>query len=49
MLTDLGFRLYELKERPRGKVVVLDDWDALIARLPGRKYTNIIGVKGYTL
>lgn len=49
MLTDLGFSLYELKERPRGKTVRLDNWEALVARLPGRKYTNIIGVKGYAI
>ncbi|MFZ5819136.1 MAG: FkbM family methyltransferase [Chloroflexota bacterium] len=49
MLSDLGFTLYELKERPRGKATPLDDWEALIARLPERKYTNIIGVKGYTI
>jgi FkbM family methyltransferase len=49
MLTDVGFTLYELKEKPRGKVVPLEDWDQLIARLPGRKYTNLIGVKGYDL
>ncbi len=49
MLAGLGFRLYELRERPRGKVVPLEDWEALIARLPERKYANIIGVKGYDL
>lgn len=49
LLTDVGFTLYELKEKPRGKVIPLDDWDQLIERLPGRKYTNIIGVKGYQL
>lgn len=49
MLVDLGFALYELKEKPRGKVVPLLDWEALIARLPERKYANIIGVKGYRL
>lgn len=49
MLAGLGFRLYELRERPRGKVTPLDNWEALIARLPERKYTNIIGVKGYDL
>ena len=47
MLTDVGFTLYELKEKPRGMVIPLEDWDKLIARLPERKYTNIIGVKGY--
>jgi hypothetical protein len=41
--------LYELKEKPRGKVVPLEDWNQLIARLPERKYTNLIGVKGYDL
>lgn len=49
LLTDLQLALYELKERPRGRVVPLTDWDKLIARLPGRKYTNIVAVKGYTL
>jgi FkbM family methyltransferase len=49
LLTDLGFALYELKERPRGRAVPLADCDQLVARLPGRKYTNIIAVKGYTL
>lgn len=49
MLSDLGFTLYELKERPHGKVTPLEDWQALIARLPERKYANIIGVKGYTI
>jgi len=48
-LSCLGFTLYELKERPRGKVVPLENWEKLIGRLPGRKYTNIIGVKGYSL
>ena len=49
MLSRLGFTLYELKERPRGVVVPLENWDRLIARLPERKYTNLIGVKGYEL
>lgn len=49
MLKDVGFTLYELREKPRGVFVPLEDWDQLIARLPERKYTNIIGVKGYTL
>lgn len=47
LLVDLGFTLYELKEKPRGMVVPLENWDRLIARLPERKYTNLIGVKGY--
>jgi FkbM family methyltransferase len=49
MLVSLGFTLYELKEKPRGMVAPLEHWDRLIARLPERKYTNIIGVKGYYL
>jgi FkbM family methyltransferase len=49
MLVDLGFTLYELKERPRGTVVPLENWDRLIARLLERKYANLIGVKGYDL
>jgi FkbM family methyltransferase len=47
MLRDLGFRLYTLNERPHGSVTPLEDWDIFIARLPGRKYTDIVGVKGY--
>lgn len=49
MLVNMGFTLYELKERPRGMVVPLENWDRLVARLPERKYTNLIGVKGYEL
>lgn len=49
LLADLGFQLYELKENPRGATVPLTDWKKLIQRLPGRKYTNIIGVKGFSL
>ena len=49
ILTDVGFTLYELKERPRGMLTTLKNWDRLIARLAERKYTNIIGVKGYKL
>jgi len=49
MLTDVGFSLYELKEKPRGMAVPLEDWNRLIARLPERKYTNIIGIKGYNI
>ena len=49
MLTHLGFTLYELKTKPSGAVKPLKDWNQLIARLPKRKYTNLIGVKGYNL
>lgn len=49
MLVSLGFTLYELKEKPRGMVIPLENWDHLITRLPERKYTNIIGVKGYQI
>jgi FkbM family methyltransferase len=48
-LADLGFALYELKERPRGQIIPLEDWDTLINRLHGRKYTNLIAVKGYEI
>jgi FkbM family methyltransferase len=47
MLTDLGFSLYTLNERPHGTVTPLEDWDALITSLSGRKYTDIVGFKGY--
>ncbi len=49
LLADLGFKLYELRERPRGVMVPLENWDRLIARLTERKYANLIGVKGYEL
>jgi FkbM family methyltransferase len=49
MLTNLGFTLYALNEKPYGSVTPLEDWNALIASLPERKYTDIVGVKGYNL
>lgn len=49
MLTDLGFMLYTLNEKPHGSVTPLADWDALIASLPERRYTDVVGVKGYTI
>ena len=49
MLCDLGFWLYELKEKPRGALQPLGVWQAFIQCLPGRKYTNIVGVKGADL
>jgi FkbM family methyltransferase len=48
-LTDLGFALFRLKERPHGQVAPLMDWQSMIDHLPGRKYANIIGVKGISL
>ena len=48
-LSDFGFALYELKEKPLGHIEALEDWDTLIARLHGRKYTNLIAVKGYNI
>lgn len=45
-LTGLGFTLYELKERPRGQLVPLTDREAFIGALTGRKYANLIGIKG---
>ena len=47
MLTNLGFTLYVLNQKPHGSVTPLDDWEALIASLSGRKYTDIVGFKGY--
>lgn len=47
-LEDIGFELYELKERARGKLVALNDANNLIQRLSGSKYTNLIGLKGKT-
>ncbi len=49
LLADVGFKLYELQKKPRGKVVPLENWNRLIERLPERKYTNIVGVKGYQI
>lgn len=49
MLENLGFTLYVLNEKPHGTVTQLTDCEALIARLPGRKYTDIVGVKGYQI
>lgn len=49
MLTDLGFTLYVLNEKPYGSVTPVEDWEGLIASLPGRKYTDVVGVKGYAL
>ncbi len=49
MLEDLGFTLNMLNEKPYGSISPLEDWNALIASLPGRKYTDIVGVKGYNL
>jgi len=49
ILTGLGFKLFELKERPHGCIQQLANWEDLVARLPGRKYANLIGVKGYPL
>jgi FkbM family methyltransferase len=49
MLENLGFTLNVLNEKPYGSFTPLKDWDALVARLPGRKYTDIVGVKGYDL
>ncbi len=49
LLIDLGFSLYTLNAKPYGSVTPLEDWDALIASLPERKYTDIVGVKGYEI
>jgi len=49
MLANLGFKLYTLNKKSHGSVTPLEDWDALITSLPERKYTDIVGVKGYQL
>ncbi len=43
-LTDLGFQLHELGRG--GTIQPVAHWDALIRGLPGRKYTNLVGMKG---
>ena len=48
-LSGLGFHLYELKERPRGKLVPLTDREKFIRELKGRKYANMVGLKGIEL
>jgi len=42
-LRDHGLQLHELT--PKGELVELDDFDNLIARHQGRRYTNIVGRK----
>jgi FkbM family methyltransferase len=49
LLHTMGFTIYELKEKPRGKLVPLTDWEQLIERLPHRRYLNIVGTKGYQI
>ena len=49
LLTNLGFTLYVLNEKPHGSLTLLEDWNRLIASLPERKYTDVVGVKGYSL
>jgi FkbM family methyltransferase len=48
-LAGFGFQLYELKENPRGELIPLKNWDELIRSLSGRKYMNIVGLKGVEL
>jgi hypothetical protein len=49
MLKNLGFTIYKLNEKPHGSVTPLEDFDAFIADLSGRKYTDIVGIKGYQI
>ncbi|MDX6711820.1 MAG: hypothetical protein QOH96_2836, partial [Blastocatellia bacterium] len=44
-LGQLGFTLYELGRKTK-TLTLLDNRDALISRTHGRKYTNLIGLKG---
>jgi FkbM family methyltransferase len=45
MLGALGFRLYELTGK-RGTLTALDSPEALIERTQGRRYANLVGMKG---
>jgi len=49
MLGNLGFKLHVLNEKPHGTFTPLTDDEALIASLPGRKYADIVGIKGYQI
>ncbi len=44
-LSGLGFTLYELRKKNRG-IIAIDNPRALISRTNGRKYRNLIGLKG---
>jgi hypothetical protein len=45
MLRDLGFRLYELTGS-RGVLESVSSPRALVERTQGRRYANLVGVKG---
>jgi FkbM family methyltransferase len=45
LLRDLGFRLYELSGN-RGTLTAIGTPDELIARTQGRRYANLVGLKG---
>jgi FkbM family methyltransferase len=48
LLRDLGFRLYQLSGN-RGALTAIDTPEALVARTQGRRYANLVGVKGEAL
>ena len=45
MLRELGFRLYELSGN-RGTLTPIGTPDALVGRTQGRRYANLVGLKG---
>ena len=45
MLRDLGFRLYELRGK-RGTLTAIGTPEALVERTQGRRYANLVGLKG---
>jgi len=47
MLRDLGFRLYELSGK-RGTLTAISAPEELVERTQGRRYANLVGLKGAT-
>jgi hypothetical protein len=45
MLRELGFRLYELSGN-RGTLTAITTPDELVERTQGRRYANLVGLKG---
>ena len=45
MLRDLGFRLYQLSGN-RGTLTAIGTPEELVARTQGRRYANLVGLKG---
>jgi hypothetical protein len=45
-LIGLGFGLFELPHKGEKTVVPITDLQAFVSRLHGRKYLNVLGLKG---